>query len=479
MSTTTPATTPASNTSRPGIPAALEELKSLLGDRLSTAQAVREQHGTDESYHRPYPPHAVAFVQSTDEVASVLKICHRLGCPVIPFGAGTSLEGHIAALEGGVSLDLSSMDRILDIHADDLDCRVEAGVTRKQLNRALGDHGLFFPVDPGAEATLGGMAATGASGTDAVRYGTLRENVLGLTVVTAEGRVLKLGGRARKSSAGYDLARLMVGSEGTLGVITELELKVHGLPEKIAAAVCPFPSVDAAVRTAIETIQSGVPVARMELLDEAALDAVNRYSDRNDPVAPTLFLEFHGSPAGVEEQAQAVQELATENGADGFHWTVDAQERDALWHARHHAYWACLALRPGAKGWPTDVCVPVSKLAECIRETQKDIQRLDLLAPIVGHVGDGNFHLVFIVDPEDKDEMARAHEVDSRMVARALDIGGTATGEHGVGYGKIPWVAREHGDAIDWMRAIKKALDPGNILNPGKIFDLEPPSSES
>ncbi len=451
---------------------AVAELRQLLGDRLSTAEAVLHQHGIDESYHPPHPPDAVAFVSSTEEVAAVVGVCAKHRCPVIPFGAGTSLEGHIAALHGGVSLDLSGLDRILEIHPDDLDCRVEAGVTRQSLNRSLAEHGLFFPVDPGAEATLGGMAATGASGTNAVRYGTFRENVLGLTVVTAEGRVIRTGGRARKSSAGYDLTRLMIGSEGTLGVITELQVRVHGLPEQIAAAVCPFQTLEGAVRTAVETIQSGVPVARMELLNEAAIDASNRYSQRQDPVAPTLFLEFHGSPAGVEEQADAVQELATENGGRGFRWATDAQERKALWHARHHCYWACLALKPGAKGWPTDVCVPVSCLADAILKAQEDIEEHDLLAPIVGHVGDGNFHLSFVLDPEDKDEMARAQEVNRRMVERALAVGGTATGEHGVGYGKISWVEKQHGEGVEWMRSIKRALDPLNILNPGKVIHL-------
>lgn len=454
------------------------ELRELLGDRLSTAEAVRRQHGTDESYHEPFPPDAVAFVESTEEVAAVLRICGRRHCPVIPFGAGTSLEGHVAALRGGVCLDLSAMDRILEIHPDDQDCRVEAGVTRKALNRALGQHGLFFAVDPGADATLGGMAATGASGTNAVRYGTMRENVVGMTVVTADGRVLHLGGRARKSSSGYDLTRLMVGSEGTLGVITELQLRAHGLPEHVAAAVCPFPSLDAAVQSAMETVQSGIPVARMELLDAAAVEAVNRYSKRDDPVAPTLFLEFHGSPSAVREQAEAVQELANEHDAESFRWATDGAERNELWHARHHAYWACLALRPGAQGWPTDVCVPVSNLAECIRLTQEDLRSSGLTAPIVGHVGDGNFHLVFLVDPSDEDEMQRARAVETRMVERALSMGGTATGEHGVGYGKIPWVARQHGDAVEWMRSIKTALDPLGILNPGKIFDFEPPRED-
>ena len=454
------------------IAAAVAELRDLLGDRLSTAEAVLHQHGIDESYHPPHPPDAVAFVSSTEEVATVVGVCAKYRCPVIPFGAGTSLEGHIAALHGGVSLDLSGLDRILEIHPDDLDCRVEAGVTRQSLNRSLAEHGLFFPVDPGAEATLGGMAATGASGTNAVRYGTIRENVLGLTVVTAEGRVIKTGGRARKSSAGYDLTRLMIGSEGTLGVITELQVRAHGLPEQIAAAVCPFKTLEGAVRTAVETIQSGVPVARVELMNETAIDAGNRYSQREDPVTPTLFLEFHGSPAGVEEQAQTVEELAEENGSLGFRWATDAQERKALWHARHHSYWACLALKPGAKGWPTDVCVPVSCLADAILKAQEDIREQDLLAPIVGHVGDGNFHISFVLDPEDQDEMARAQEVNRRMVERALAVGGTATGEHGVGYGKMSWVERQHGEGVDWMRAIKRALDPENILNPGKVIRL-------
>ena len=450
---------------------AVAELRQLLGDRLSTAPSVLEQHGTDESYHPPHPPDAVAFAHTTEEVCQIVSVCAKHRCPVVPFGAGTSLEGHIAALQGGVSLDVSAMDRILEINPDDQDCRVEAGVTRQSLNRALAELGLFFSVDPGAEATLGGMAATGASGTNTVRYGTIRENVLGMTVVTAEGKVIRTGGRARKSSAGYDLTRLMVGSEGTLGVITELQVKVHGLPEKIAAAVCPFDSLDGAVRTAMETIQSGIPVARMELMNAAAIDASNRYSQRQDPISPTLFLEFHGSPTGVEEQAAAVQELAAEHGGPTFRWTTDAQERDALWHARHHSYWACLAMRPGSRGLPTDVCVPVSRLAESILEAQEDIRSHGLLAPIVGHVGDGNFHISFVLNPDDPDELDRAQQINHRMVERALAMGGTATGEHGVGYGKIPWVEQQHGDAIDWMRAIKRALDPQGILNPGKIFN--------
>jgi D-lactate dehydrogenase (cytochrome) len=452
--------------------AAIEELQALLGDRLSTAAAVRDQHGHDESYHETAPPDAVAFARSTEEVAEIVKICTRHGKPIIPFGTGTSLEGHVAALRGGVSIDLTQMNAILEVNAEDMDCRVQAGVTRKQLNEHLRDTGLMFPIDPGADASIGGMTATRASGTNAVRYGTMRENVLGLTVVLADGRVIRTGGRARKSSAGYDLTRLMVGSEGTLGVITEIQLRLHGIPEAISAAVCSFDNLEGAVDTVIATIQSGVPVARIELLDEVQMDACNRYSQLDYPAKPTLFFEFHGTEAGVAEQAERTGEIATEFGGSGFAWAREAEQRNKLWQARHDAYYAALALRPGSKGWPTDVCVPISRLAECILETKKDIEEAGLLAPIVGHVGDGNFHLVYVVDTGDAEEMQRAEQVNERMVLRALAMGGTCTGEHGIGYGKIKFLQAEHGDAVAAMRSIKQALDPDNLMNPGKIFSV-------
>ncbi|MCG8358824.1 MAG: FAD-binding protein [Kiloniellales bacterium] len=447
----------------------IEALGALLGDRLSTSAAVREQHGKDESYHAPMAPDAVAFAHSTEEVATIVKHCAEHGRPVIAFGTGTSLEGQVAALHGGICIDLSQMKEVLEVNAEDLDCRVQAGVTRKQLNTYLRDTGLFFPIDPGADASLGGMTATSASGTNAVRYGTMRENVMGLTAVLADGRIVRMGGRARKSSAGYDLTRLFVGSEGTLGVITEVQLRLYGIPEAISSAVCSFADLEGAVNSVILTIQSGIPVARIELLDEVQMDAVNRYSDFDYPAQPTLFFEFHGTQASVEEQAKMVGELAAEFGAGDFRWATLQEDRNKLWQARHDAYYAALALRPGAQGWPTDVCVPISRLAECILETKRDIEDSGLLAPIVGHVGDGNFHLVYVVDPDDKEEMARAEAHNDRMVMRALAMGGTCTGEHGIGYGKLNFLQAEHGDAVAVMRQVKLALDPHNLMNPGKV----------
>ncbi len=445
-------------------------LRDIVGDRVSTADAVREQHGRDESFHPIVPPDVVVFAHSTDEVRQIVMLCAREGAPIIPFGTGTSLEGHIAALRGGVSIDVSQMNEVLSVHAEDLDCRVQPGVTRKQLNAYLHDTGLFFPIDPGADASLGGMTATRASGTNAVRYGTMRENVLSLEVVLADGRVIRTARRSKKSSAGYDLTRLFVGSEGTLGIITEITLKLYGIPESISAAVCSFPDLVSAVNTVITTIQSGVPVARIELLDALQMGACNRYSNLNYPVAPTLFFEFHGSSGGVAEQVDTVAAIAADfNGAD-FQWAHRAEDRNKLWQARHDAYYAGLALRPGGKGIATDVCVPISRLAECIVETQADIDESGLIAPIVGHVGDGNFHLVIVVDPDDADEMSRAEALNDRMVARALSMDGTCTGEHGVGYGKIGFLEAEHGTGLSVMRDIKKALDPNNIMNPGKIF---------
>jgi len=448
----------------------VEALGALLGERLSTSAAVREQHGHDESYHATHAPDAVAFAESTEEVAEIVKVCARHRRPVIPFGTGSSLEGQVAALEGGVSIDLSRMNEVLAVSIEDMDCRVQPGVTRKQLNRHLHNTGLFFPIDPGADASLGGMTATRASGTNAVRYGTMRENVLGLTVVLADGRVIRTGGRARKSAAGYDLTRLFVGSEGTLGVITEIGLRLHGIPEAISAAVCGFESLAGAVDTVIMTIQSGIPVARIELLDEVQMDAVNRYSKLDYPVQPTLFFEFHGSEAGVAEQVERVGEIAGDNGGGDFRWATRPEDRSTLWQARHDAYYAALALRPGAKGWPTDVCVPISRLADCILETKADVERSGLLAPIVGHVGDGNFHLTFVIDPDDAEEMARATALNERMVMRALAMGGTCTGEHGIGVGKMKFLQAEHGEAVAVMRQIKRTLDPDNLMNPGKVL---------
>ena len=448
----------------------LSELRALLGERLSTSEAVRRQHGKDESFHEVAAPDAVAFATSTEEVAAIVAACARHKTPVIAYGTGTSLEGHVQALHGGVCIDVSQMNAILQVNAEDLDCRVQPGVTRKQLNNYLRDSGLFFPIDPGADASLGGMTATRASGTNAVRYGTMRENVLGLTVVTADGRVVRTGGRARKSAAGYDLTRLFVGSEGTLGVITEIQLRLYGIPEAISCAVCSFPTLEGAVKTVTQTIQMGIPVARIELLDEVQMDAINRYSDLSYPAQPTLFFEFHGSDNGVREQAELVGEIAAELGGGDFQWASRPEDRNKLWQARHDAYYAAMALRPGCKGWATDVCVPISELTGVLLETRKDIDDSGILAPIVSHAGDGNFHLVFLVDTDNPEEMARASGVNDRMVARALAVGGTCTGEHGVGYGKIEFLKAEHGEAVSVMRQIKAALDPDNIMNPGKVL---------
>ncbi|HEX5320987.1 MAG TPA: FAD-linked oxidase C-terminal domain-containing protein [Stellaceae bacterium] len=453
-------------------PGLRDSLRQLLGDRLTTSAAICERHGQDESYHQPHAPDAVAFAASTEEVSEIVKLCARYKTPMIPFGTGTSLEGHVAALKGGVCIDLSQMNRVLRVGAEDLDVTVQAGVTRKQLNEYLRDTGLFFPIDPGADASLGGMAATRASGTNAVRYGTMRENVLSLTVVLADGRVIRTARRARKSAAGYDLTRLFVGSEGTLGVITEVTLRLYGIPEAMSAAVCAFPTIEAAVGTVITTIQSGVPVARIELLDEAQIDAINKYSKLDNQVAPTLFFEFHGTTAGVAEQVAIVKEIAGDNGGSDFRWASTQEERNKLWQARHDAYYAALALRPGSQGWATDVCVPISRLAECIAETKRDLAQSSIPSAMVGHVGDGNFHLVFMIDPKQPEEIAEASRLNDRMVTRALEMEGTCTGEHGVGYGKIEFLPAEHGEAVEVMRTLKAALDPDNLMNPGKIVRL-------
>jgi D-lactate dehydrogenase (cytochrome) len=402
-----------------------------------------------------------------------MKISAKYKVPVIPFGAGTSLEGHVNALYGGISIDLREMNKVLRVSPEDLDTTVEAGVTRQQLNKALNNTGLTFFIDPGGESTLGGMAATRASGTTTVRYGTMRDNVLALTVVLADGRIIKTGTRARKSSAGYDLTRLFVGSEGTLGVITELTLRLHPLPEAVSAAVCSFPSIESAVKTVIETIQFGASVARIELLDDAQMDAINRYSKTTYPVAPTLFFEFHGSSERhVAEQAEFVQSIAEEHGAKGFQWATQLEDRDKLWEARHAAYYAAIALRPGSKGMATDACVPISRLAECIRETQEDNRSAPFPVALVGHVGDGNFHCVYVFDPENEEEIAEGERLAGRIAMRALAMGGTCTGEHGIGYGKMKYLEAEHGPALEVMRSIKRALDPDNRMNPGKMVEI-------
>ena len=452
-----------------GVEAAIGALAASFGNRLVTSQAVREQHGNTLTWIENQPPDAVVFPQSTDDVQEAVRICVQHKVPVIPFGTGTSLEGHINAPLGGVTLDFRDMNHILAVHAEDLDCVVEPGVTRKQLNEYLRDQGLFFPIDPGADASIGGMAATRASGTNAVRYGTMKDNVLALKVVLANGETIATSRRAKKSSAGYDLTRLFVGSEGTLGVITEVTVKLHGIPEAISGGICPFPSVEAACNAAIATIQSGIPVARIELFDELQVKACNAYSKLSLPETPLLFLEFHGTTAGVAEQSERFGEISADLGGGPFTWTTNTEERTRLWQARHDAYWAVIGMRPGAKAFATDVCVPLSRLAECVLETQKDIAESKLIAPIVGHVGDGNFHVSPMIDMDDPAEVAAAKAFSERLVERALAMEGTCTGEHGVGQGKMKYLKAEHGEALAVMRAIKHALDPQDLMNPGKI----------
>ena len=448
----------------------IAELSQRFGSRLSTAAPVRAQHASAVTWIAGEPPDAVVFPRTTEEVAEIVRLCAAHRAPIIPFGAGSSLEGHVNAPFGGISMSTAEMTEIVAVHPEDLDAVVQPGVTRKALNAHLRDTGLFFPIDPGADASIGGMAATRASGTNAVRYGTMKDAVLGLTVVLASGEVMRTGGRAKKSSAGYDLTRLMVGSEGTLGVITEITLRLHGSPEAVAGGVCPFPSVRAACDAAIATIQSGLPVARMELLDAAMIAATNDYSKLSLPVAPTLFLEFHGSDASVREQSERFGEIAADLGGGPLDWATRAEDRTRLWTARHDATWAAAALRPGAKPVPTDVCVPISRLADCVEETIEDIARSGLVAPIVGHVGDGNFHCLPLVRPDDPAERAACSAFLGRLVERAIAMGGTSTGEHGVGQGKMAYLEAEHGaPAVEAMRALKRALDPFNIMNPGKI----------
>lgn len=448
-------------------------LQQRFAERFSTAAAVREQHGRGESVYDAQPPEAVVFCESTEEVAFVVRQAAAHGVPVIPFGVGSSLEGHLLAVQGGVSIDLSRMSRIVSVNPEDLTVTVEAGVTREQLNREIRDSGLFFPIDPGANATLGGMSATRASGTNAVRYGTMRENVLGLTVVTAAGDVIRTGTRAKKSSAGYDLTRLFVGSEGTLGVMTEITLKLYPLPEAVSAAVCHFPSIDAAVQTAIQIIQVGVPIARCELLDANAIRAVNKHSKLSLRELPMLLMEFHGSPASVQEQAETVQALASEHGGEAFQWASTPEERTKLWTARHQSYFAALQTRPGCRCQSSDTCVPISRLAESINASVEEAQASGVPYWIVGHVGDGNFHLSYLMDPDDPRETAAVEELNVKMVQRAIRLGGTCTGEHGIGLHKMGYLLEEAGPAaVEMMRSIKRALDPKNIMNPGKVFTL-------
>jgi D-lactate dehydrogenase (cytochrome) len=448
----------------------LAALSSRFGDRFSTSQTLREQHGRGESHHAPAIPDAVVFAETTEEVAEIVRLCAAEGVPVIAFGAGTSLEGHLSAVRGGVSIDLSRMSKIIRVSPEDLNCTVQAGVTREQLNTHLRDTGLFFPIDPGANASVGGMASTRASGTNAVRYGTMRENVLGLTIVLPNGQIIRTGGRARKSSAGYDLTRLFVGSEGTLGIITEVTLRLYGIPETISAALCSFESVEQAVATAIAVVQLGIPVARMELMDRGLISAVNAYSSLSLKVEDTLAFEFHGSPASVQEQVEMVAAIVEENGGRDFEWANAPEERTRLWKARHNAFYAVVSQRSNARGWSSDVCVPVSQLSGCILRTRELLRACSVPAAILGHVGDGNYHVVFAVDPANQAELDEVATINKEMVEYAISVGGTSTGEHGVGTGKIGYLRQEHGDAVDLMTIIKNAIDPADIMNPGKIL---------
>jgi D-lactate dehydrogenase (cytochrome) len=453
-----------------GIAAAVAILKKRFGERAQTGQAICEQHGHTTTYVPTQAPEIVIFAQNTQDVQDVVRICAEQKVPVIAFGAGSSLEGQVNAPAGGVSIDLTQMNRVLAVHAQDLDCVIEPGITRRELNEYLRDTGLFFPIDPGANATLGGMASTRASGTNAVRYGTMRENVLALKAVMPDGRLIETSKRVKKTAAGYDLTRLLIGSEGTLGIITELTLKLQGIPQAVSGGICPFPDVEAACRAVIETIQMGIPVARIELVNKLQMEALILHSKLPYEAQPYLFVEFHGTETGVAEQAEIFGEIAAENSGGEFRWTNDPEERDRLWRARHDAYLASFLLRPGAKGVSTDVCVPISRLADCIAETEKDLAETGLIAPVVGHVGDGNFHLLLLLNTDDASEMARAEDFMDRLVKRALAMEGTCTGEHGIGQGKMKYLTMELGEATDYMRIIKKAIDPNNIMNPGKIL---------
>jgi len=449
-----------------------DRLRAIVGDRLNLGEATRAAHGRSESHFETVLPDAVVFPHSTEEVVALVRACVAADVPMIPFGAGTSIEGNTTPVRGGVTVDLSEMDRIVAVNAEDFDCTVEAGVRREQLNEHLRDRGLFFPIDPGANATIGGMAATRASGTNAVRYGTMREAVLSLRVVTPEGKDIRTAHRARKSAAGYDLTRLMIGSEGTLGIITEVTLRLHGIPETISAATCSFQSLAGGVDTVVQAIQLGVPMARIEILDDVQMRAVNRWSNLDYPELTTLFFEFHGSAASVAEQIDTVSALAAENGGSAFAWSNRPEERTRLWKARHEAYYAALGMRPGCVGWPTDVCVPIGRLADCIGETKRDLESASIPAPILGHVGDGNFHVVFVIDPNNPQEQEEAERLNRRLIERAIAMDGTCTGEHGIGLGKQDWLVAELGEAVDLMRMVKRAIDPKNLFNPGKIFSL-------
>jgi D-lactate dehydrogenase (cytochrome) len=453
-----------------GIASALAILKQRFGERFQTGTDIRRQHAHTTTYIPNQPPDGVAFVESAHEVQEIVRICSEHSVPVIAFGAGTSLEGHLNAPGGGISVDMTRMNRLIEVHPEDLDCVIEPGITRKALNEQLRDTGLFFPIDPGADATLGGMASTRASGTNAVRYGTMRENVLALKAVMANGELISTAMRVKKTSAGYDLTRLLVGAEGTLGIITELTLRLSGIPDAISGGVCPFPTVEAACNAVIATIQSGIPVARIELVNALQMQAFRNYSKIDLPETPCLFVEFHGSDLSVKEQSDGFGEIAADYGGGPFNWSADAGERAKLWQVRHDAYWASLTLRPGAKGISTDVCVPISRLAECVVGTERDIEAHGLIAPIVGHAGDGNFHVLLLLDPEIPAEVAACEAFVARLNDRALAMDGTCTGEHGIGQGKIGFLAGELGPAVDAMRRVKTALDPQNIFNPGKIF---------
>ena len=457
--------------SKSSVATAIDILKQHFGDQLSTARSVRKHHSHTTTQIKSQLPDAVVFAKSTADVATVVAVCREHLCPIVPFGVGSSLEGHVNAPKGGISIDLNAMDKVLAVYATDLVAVVQPGVTREALNNYLRDTGLFFPIDPGANASLGGMAATRASGTNAVRYGTMKDNVLALEAVMADGTVIRTGSRAKKSSAGYDLTRLLIGSEGTLGLITELTVKLHGIPEMIAGGICSFPSIEAACNAVIATTQYGIPVARIELLDAVQVRACNRYSGLSLPEETLLLLEFHGTENSVREQSEIFGEIAAEHTPHRFKWTTDPDERAQLWKARHDAFWAALAILPGGVGISTDVCVPISRLAECVEETRHDIEKTGLIAPIVGHVGDGNFHTLPIAMPDDDATWARIKAFSERLSERAIAMGGTCTGEHGIGQGKVDYLRQEMGPAVDVMMAVKQALDPNDILNPGKLFN--------
>jgi D-lactate dehydrogenase (cytochrome) len=449
---------------------AIERIRDLISERISTAEAIRAQHGRDEFWHHSAPPDAVIFAESTEEVAKIVAICADTKTSIIPFGTGTSVEGHVQAVRGGIAVDLSRMDKVLEVNPEDFDCTVQAGVTRKQLNRHIRDTGLWFPIDPGADASLGGMTATRASGTNAVRYGTMKDNVMAVKAVLPNGEIITTARRAKKSSAGLDLTRLFVGSEGILGIMTEITLRLHGIPEVIAAAVVPFPSVEAAVDAVVETIQSGVPIARVELLDAVQLNAVNDYSGFDYPVLPTLFMEFSGGPKSVEEQIETTQRIVAEHGGGEFRWETEQEKHDALWQARHDLAYAVKAMRPGAEMWATDCCVPLSKLTECIADTMRDLEGCSFPVPLLGHVGDCNYHLIYGIDRDNEAEVREAEALNERVIRRALAAGGTCTGKHGIGLGKKHFLVEELGGAVDMMWQIKRALDPLNIMNPGKML---------